>query len=512
MSSAAKVGIFMLIILAILGFFILRIEDLKIGSKGVKTVTAVFDSVAGLDNKSTVRVAGVRVGKVKDIKLRPDGKAQVTLEVDADVQLHRNAEAKVANLGLLGEKYVELDPGTPGTPVVEADTLVLRGSQPASMDDVTNQVAAIATDVKAITESLRNVVGGQAGQKRLEDIVDNVRGITADVRTLIDANRSNVDATLSNAREITAQLKVEIPKLAQSIDRVANSLGGTVNENRADVREIVANLKQLSADLKTTDKNVNDITGQIRSGEGTVGKLIYSNETHDKLAAALTSVESGVNELKNTLGRASRISMDLGIRSELLAGGRRNTLGDTANTRDFGGNSRSAVSLLITPNPERNRFYNVEIVDDPRGRRQDKVFEETVIDPVTGKSTTTVTKQTKFDRNFLVSAQVGWNLAPFTARIGLVDSTGGAGLDYRWNDRLRFTGEAFDFGKRYENNPHVRVFGEYVVRREQPRTPQIFVRSGVDNALNNTAVTFGGGIRWRDDDLKYLLGSIPIGK
>jgi phospholipid/cholesterol/gamma-HCH transport system substrate-binding protein len=512
MSSAAKVGIFMLIILAILGFFVLRIEDLKLGSKGTKTVTAVFDSVAGLDNKSTVRVAGVRVGKVKDIKLRPDGKAQVTLEVDEDVQLHRNAQANVANLGLLGEKYVELDPGTAGTPVVAAENLVLRGTQPASIDDVTNQVAAIATDVKAITESLRNVVGGPAGQQRLQDIVDNVHGITLDVRQLIAANRTNVDATLSNAREITAQLRVEIPKLAQSIDRVANSLGGTVNENRADVREIVANLKQLSTDLKTTDRNVNDITGQIRSGEGTVGKLIYSNETHDKLAAALTSVESGVNELKNTLGRATRIGMDVGIRSELLAGGGRNTLGDTANTRDFGGNSRSAVSLLITPNPERNRFYNLEVVDDPQGRRQDKVFEQTVIDPVTGMSTTTVTKQTKFDRNFLVSAQAGWNLAPFAVRVGLFESTGGAGLDYRWNDRLRFTGEAFDFGKRREDQPHVRVFGEYVVRREQPRTPQIFVRSGIDNALNNTAVTFGGGIRWRDDDLKYLLGSVPIGK
>ena len=40
----------------------------------------------------------------------------------------------------------------------------------------------------------------------------------------------------------------------------------------------------------------------------------------------------------------------------------------------------------------------------------------------------------------------------------------------------------------------------------------IFLRSGVDNVLNHTAFTLGGGIRWRDDDLKYLLGSIPLGK
>src|SRR6059058_6324054 len=104
MSSAAKVGAFMLLILAILGYFILKIEDVQIGhGTGTRKVTAVFDSVAGLDNKSAVRVAGVRVGKVKDVRLRPDGKAEVELEIDKEVQLHGNALARVANLGLLGE-------------------------------------------------------------------------------------------------------------------------------------------------------------------------------------------------------------------------------------------------------------------------------------------------------------------------------------------------------------------------------------------------------------------------
>ena len=59
MSSAAKIGVFMLIILAILGYFVLKIEDVKIGrGAGTKKISAVFDSVAGLDNKSSVRVAG----------------------------------------------------------------------------------------------------------------------------------------------------------------------------------------------------------------------------------------------------------------------------------------------------------------------------------------------------------------------------------------------------------------------------------------------------------------------
>jgi phospholipid/cholesterol/gamma-HCH transport system substrate-binding protein len=508
MSSAAKVGIFMLIVLTILGYFILKIQDINLHQKESKKVTAIFDSVAGLDNKSAVRVAGVRVGKVTDIKLRPDGRAQVTLEIDKDVQLHDNAVAKVANLGLLGEKYVELDPGSPNRPVLPTQTenIVLRGSQPPTIDDVTNQISAIATDVKAITESLRHVMAGPAGQQRLEDIVENVRGITAEVRELIAANRSNVDATMANAKALTAELRSEIPRVAASIDHLANEIGGTVGENRRDVRAIVENLRVLSKDLETTSDNLNAITGQVKSGEGTVGKLIYSNEAHDKLTAALASVESGVNELKNTIGRVGRMQLDLGIQSDYYAGLPKETEG----FQNLGGNSRSAVWLRLTPNPERNRFYNVELADDPRGHRVDKIFETTTTNQTTGQSETVVTHETRFDRSFLISAQAGWHLPPMDVRIGLFDSTGGAGLDYFYNPRLRITGEAFDFGEKHDPNPHIRLYGEYLLRQEKPKTPSIFVRSGVDNVLNKTSFIIGGGIRWRDDDLKYLLGSIPI--
>ncbi len=500
----------MLIILAILGYFVLRIEDVRVSREGgAKKVSAIFDSVAGLDNKSAVRVAGVRIGKVSDIRLRPDGKAEVTMEIDHDVQLHSNATARVANLGLLGEKYVELDPGTQNAPLVPAEqNIVLRGSQPASIDEVTNQVSAIATDVKAITTSLRAVMAGPEGQQRLQDIVENVRQITAQMRELVAANRTNVDATLTNVREISAELRTTIPRLAESIEKVANSLSGTMSENRQDLRAVVENLHKLSGDLRTTADNLNAITGQMRSGEGTVGKLLYSNEAHDRLTAALTSVESGVNELKTTLGRANRISLDLGMKGEYYAGLPQQPDG----AQNIGSNSRAAVMLRLTPNPERNRFYNVELADDPRGKRRDTTTDDTFTDPTTGRSITIIRNQTTFDRGFLVSAQAGWNLQPIAVRVGLFDSTGGAGVDYRLNDRIRFSGEAFDFGKRRDNNPHLRLYGEYMFRQEKPNTPMLFLTTGVDNVFNSSAFTFGGGIRWRDDDLKYLLGSVPIPK
>src|SRR5687767_6469940 len=107
MNSAAKVGAFMLLALAIAAFFILRIEDMELGGSEGRKVDVIFDSVAGLEKKSGVRVAGVRVGKVADIRLRDDGRARVTLELEEGVKLRQGAHARIASLGMLGKKYIE---------------------------------------------------------------------------------------------------------------------------------------------------------------------------------------------------------------------------------------------------------------------------------------------------------------------------------------------------------------------------------------------------------------------
>jgi phospholipid/cholesterol/gamma-HCH transport system substrate-binding protein len=504
MSAAAKLGLFMMIIMGILAFFILRIEDLRIWGPSTRTIDVVFDSVAGLNDGADVRVAGVRVGKVSKIELRPDGQALVTLEVKDDVPLRQGATARVANLGLLGEKYVELIPGRPEAPLLPEDDIVLSGTMTASVDDVTTQISLIAEDVKAITASMRVALGGDRGEQRLDEIVDNIRDISRSMRDLIATNEINISRTAENLRIITDDLRVELPRIAATIERTAGDFGGTLGENREDIREIVRNLRQLSVDLGGTSENLGALTGQMRSGEGTIGKLLYSDEAHERLTSALEAVEGGVVELRDTMGRLTRMELELGIKGDYYAG-----MSGQEGRPSLEGNSRSAITLDLWPNPERNRFYHIALANDPRGDIETKIIDQTITHP-DGTTETTRIREEKVERDFLLSAQAAWRLEPLTLRIGLFDSTGGIGADYHFNRRLRVTGEAFDFGQRRGDHPHLRLFGEYVISPERENFPLIFVSTGVDNPLNDTAVTFGGGIRWTDDDLKYLLGSIPL--
>lgn len=503
MSSAAKVGAFMLVVLGVLGFFILKIEDLTIGGAAtMKMVDVEFDSVAGLDEKSAVRVAGVRVGKVSAIRLE-NGRAIVTLEINDEVQLHDGATAIVASMGMLGEKYIELDPGNLTAPVLpDLEGKRLQGSEVASFDDVTSQISKIAEDVKAVTASLRNAMGDTAGEQRMEEIVENLRQITERVRTILEVNEGNVNASAENIRQITEDLRVEIPRIADSIDRFASSVSGTVTENREDVRVVVENLKTLSADLKTTVDNLNSITGQVRSGEGTVGKLIYDDEAHNSLTSALNSVDAGVKDLSDTLGRTKRIQLGVEVKGDYYSGF------DEELADGFGDSSRTGVSLILSPNPENNRFLQLELNSDPSGKRKQKIVTETVTGP-DGVPVTTTTETVTYNRDFVFSAQAGWRINDSRIRVGIFDGTGGIGADYFLNPRISLTGEAYDFGRSDDVDPRLRVFGRYTIWEQSPSLPTIFLAAGVDNVLNDTAYTFGGGVRWSDDDLKYLLGSVP---
>jgi phospholipid/cholesterol/gamma-HCH transport system substrate-binding protein len=267
---------------------------------------------------------------------------------------------------------------------------------------------------------------------------------------------------------------------------------------------LVQNSKDLAADLRTTADNLNAITGQIRSGEGTVGKLIYDDSAHKQLTSSLNSLESGVNELRDTLGKSRRLQMAVDVKSAYYDGLEENP------EFGFAGSSRGGVALLLRPNPDRNRFLNLEVNYDPRGQRQEKQTQTTVTGP-DGIPVVTTTNTVKWEKDWVFSAQAAWQVDKTRVRVGVFDGTGGIGADYFFNDRLSLTGEVFDFNDRAGNeDPHLRMFGNWTILPERQNYPTIYLSTGVDNVLNDNAITVGGGIRWTDDDLKYLFGSVPL--
>lgn len=484
MNSTAKLGAFMLGALIILGVFILRIEQIR-WTKGEERpiVQAVFPSVAGLDAKSAVRIAGVRVGIVEKIALE-GARALVTLRIDPNVKLRQGASARVRSLGMLGEQFVELEPGPLGNPPLPAGT-ILTGASPTGFDQVLDSANGVAADVKSVTENFRRTLGGAEGERRIAEIVDNVRELTAAIKNMVNENRGELAATIGNMREFSQTLKTELPILAEKLGRLADGLDQMVAENRANIHDSLANVKDLTGRLRTSADNLNSISGKIDRGEGSIGKLVNDGTTVDNLNATLNSVQAGVDTLRNTIGRIEKWRVDMDMRAESLpsVSDSRSSFGFDLSTKD-------------------RRFFRVGVVDSPLGSSKTTTEYITTTLP-DGTSTTITEKRVKESDAFTINAQVGYRLGGTSVRAGLFESHGGIGIDqYVWKDKLALTLEAFDFN-REKKNPHLRFEGRYLW------TKNIYSFAGYDAppSRDRRSVLFGVGITWRDDDIKYLLGT-----
>jgi phospholipid/cholesterol/gamma-HCH transport system substrate-binding protein len=108
-SRDLAVGLFVLIGLVALGYLSLRVGGLE--TKGGMLLYANFAQIGGLAERAPVVISGVKVGRVTSIELADDLRARVTLDVDEKLELPVDTSASIRTAGLLGDQFIELEPG-----------------------------------------------------------------------------------------------------------------------------------------------------------------------------------------------------------------------------------------------------------------------------------------------------------------------------------------------------------------------------------------------------------------
>jgi phospholipid/cholesterol/gamma-HCH transport system substrate-binding protein len=104
------VGVFLLIGILALGWLSVRLGRVELFSSPGYVVFADFPSVGGLKAGSSVEIAGVEIGRVDRITLS-DYQARVAMTIRGDVKLQEDTIASIKTRGLIGEKFIKINPG-----------------------------------------------------------------------------------------------------------------------------------------------------------------------------------------------------------------------------------------------------------------------------------------------------------------------------------------------------------------------------------------------------------------
>jgi len=509
-----KVGAFVVLMSAIAGYLIVTFGGKDFGGK-TKDYIVYFDDVEGLVKGADVQVKGVKAGQVKDLEIEKNtGKVKVTLAIKEDVPIYKDAKAYIKTLGLMGDKFVYIDPGNPSTGIKSEPNLG-EGVKYATLNDTINNVN------EAITKG------------DLKDLIVSIRLLAKHLDEMVQENRKNIKETTANLKEITDNLRESIPEITRKIDRVAANLEQITAENKRDIRLLIANLRAFSEDLKMktpkllddiddTTLTIKDTAISIKDTSVTIKDTIEENrpnirdtiENIKNSAARLDSVLTKVDEGKGTIGKLinedtlyQEVREGVNAFSEPFKVVKRANLNIKLYGEYHSGNedSKAGIGGVFAYKPDRYIYLGLLSNSNGRITKTEEI--------ISGNSVTTYNKK-EYGMLFDVQyARKFWTFEDNKSlwiRGGLKDSTGDVGLDYQMNDNLIVKSDLYNFGRKYSTGEADKPQFDLYINYKLPNYP-FFVGIGGSDLLNDKyrGIYLGGGFIFSDNDLKYILGNMP---
>jgi phospholipid/cholesterol/gamma-HCH transport system substrate-binding protein len=296
------VGVFVVIGVFLLVLMTLKIEKFRIGGEAGNRFYIYFDSALGLDRNSPVRVAGVHVGNVEKVTLER-GKAKVAFRVPAGVILHQEAKAFIKSEGFLGERYVEISPGDPGSPRLEPNGVVEQGAPPVDMERFLSEVGAIGEEIKDVAKPLGDVLKA-VDAKKVEKMIDSMDKFSGQ----LDGIAGDARRALQKGESAFSRLE----EIGEKVNRGEGLLGKLVTDETlyGDTKKTVETAKEAVESMKGTAERLKDISETIERGEGTLGKLIKDESLYQNAKETLQSIKGVVERVEKGEGTLGKLMGD----------------------------------------------------------------------------------------------------------------------------------------------------------------------------------------------------------
>jgi len=153
------VGIFVAIGLVCVGYLTVKLGNIPLFGDGTYSLYAKFASVSGLRTGNAVDMLGLEVGRIASMELdQKDQRAVVEIKIRKGIKVYDDAIASIKTAGLIGDRYLEIDPGGAGDLLNPGDTIT-ETEAPTDLVELISKYAFGDVSKKAET-------GGSAADKR----------------------------------------------------------------------------------------------------------------------------------------------------------------------------------------------------------------------------------------------------------------------------------------------------------------------------------------------------------
>jgi len=273
-----------------------------------ETVIATLADAGSLEEGNEVRAAGVRVGQIDEIKLE-NGSARFKLHVDEGVlPLHQDARLSVRPVNLLGENFLDLDPGSDSAPFMEEAVIPLsRTSSSVTLQDFLSTfqaptAAGVGTTITGLGEGVQDAGGELAlALRRLAPAMGDANELG---RILAEQNQV-LDSLVARLDPVAGALATGD---GRSLARLVRSTEELLRAVTADKAALEETLVRLPGTLRSARITLAELDGAARSGAPTLHAIRPVtddlSQVTDELKEFADAADPALSSLRPVLDRA----------------------------------------------------------------------------------------------------------------------------------------------------------------------------------------------------------------
>lgn len=289
-SNEVRVGVIGITTILVLIWGINYLKGRNILNSTYSLITFLPDS-GGLEKSSPVTINGMKVGFVEDIQVRINESPaiKVVMDIESQYKIGKGSRAELISADLLGTKVIRIIPSEQSLYLKDRD--IIPGKvEPDMISGLQSALLPILEKVDVLVSSLDSLSGQMnhiLSEDALTQIIANLSDLTSSLKSSMSTGGSLYES-FSNLENISGTLEGEKEEMA-SLIRNLNSVSESLKSSGLD---------SLTAEMTAVFAQLNTLTEQINSGEGSAGKLIYSDSLYQSVHILVADLDSLVTDLK----------------------------------------------------------------------------------------------------------------------------------------------------------------------------------------------------------------------
>jgi phospholipid/cholesterol/gamma-HCH transport system substrate-binding protein len=302
-----------MIVLVVVGLWLAFTKTIPFTSPGYE-VKATFSNAVNIAVGSPVRIAGINVGEVTERESKGNN-ALVTFSVDDEGRpIHEDASAQIRpRLFLEGNWFVDLDPGTPGSPEMPDD-----GNIPIARTSTSVQIGDVLRTLQLPQRAnLQKLLIGLGEGLNREPTAEDDLTFEPDVQGLTGGESLNLayrngEVAARGTAIVNAAYLGKRPNDLGNLLRGLSRLTGTLNERGDDVQGFVRNFETFTGALAAESGNLSATIRELGPTLQTARvSLTNLNASLPALRGFAVAITPGINEIPRTIRVASPFTTQL---------------------------------------------------------------------------------------------------------------------------------------------------------------------------------------------------------